>query len=439
MIELETIWQDYGLDKLEQGLSKLFPKYELSLGTLLEEIMAGDIFGAVSYFFEGILSGVTGSFSGMKNILVWMVILGIVSALMTHFIEIFDKHQIADLGFYFIYLLLSAVLLQAFMGVLQTASDTITNIVTFVKLLIPTFLLSVGLATGSVTVGASYQLLLFLIYGVESVLVGVVLPMVYAMCMLAVLNGIWPEEKLVLIVGLLEKGIGWILKAALGVVTGFSIVQAMVTPAVDAVKSSVFRKAVSAIPGVGNAADGVMELLLGSAVVIKNSSAIILFSDVTLVHHSGSVGFLGLSKSQITDIVLAVDIDILFGKHAHKLAVYHGVCALYIGKRLFDVDNKGIFGNGAAYCICNDAVVGFKQRTAESQLEKVVKSAFYCAALVSQAVADALLCGAPLKIHFPCLSYIFFGYRLNAPVGIGLRKLVYVVALCMKLFSCKGG
>ena len=53
MIELENIWQDYGLDKLEQGLSKLFPKYELSLGTLLEEIMAGDIFGAVSYFFRG--------------------------------------------------------------------------------------------------------------------------------------------------------------------------------------------------------------------------------------------------------------------------------------------------------------------------------------------------------------------------------------------------
>lgn len=276
MIELESIWQDYGLDKLEQGLSELFPRYELSLGIMMEQIIDGDLWGAMSYFFEGILSGVTDSFAGMKNILVWMVILGIVSALMTHFIEIFDKHQIADLGFYFVYLLLSAVLLQAFMGVLQTATDTMDNIVTFVKLLIPTFLLSVGLATGSVTVGASYQLLLLLIYGVESVLMGVVLPMVYVMCMLSVLNGIWPEEKLVLIVGLVEKSIGWILKASLGVVTGFSIVQAMVTPAVDAVKTSVLKKAVSAIPGVGNGVEGLMELVLGSAVVIKNSIGIAL-------------------------------------------------------------------------------------------------------------------------------------------------------------------
>ena len=69
MVELEAIWQDYGLDKLEQGLLELFPRYELSLGTMLEQIMSGDIWGAVSYFFEGILSGVTGSFAGMKNIL----------------------------------------------------------------------------------------------------------------------------------------------------------------------------------------------------------------------------------------------------------------------------------------------------------------------------------------------------------------------------------
>ena len=276
MIDLDTLWQDYGMDKLEQGLSQLFPKYELSLEEMLKKIMSGDMWGAISYFFEGILSGVTGSFAGMKNILVWLVILGSVSALLTHFIEIFDKHQIADLGFYFVYLLLSSVLIQAFMEVMQTASDTINNIVTFVKLLIPTFLLSVGLVTGSVTVGASYQLLLFMIYGVESVLVGVVLPMVYAMCMLSVLNGIWPEEKLVLIIGLMEKGIGWILKAALGIVTGFSIVQAMVTPAVDGVKTSVLRKAVSAIPGVGNGVEGLMELALGSAVVIKNSIGIAL-------------------------------------------------------------------------------------------------------------------------------------------------------------------
>ncbi|MBO5487326.1 MAG: stage III sporulation protein AE [Eubacterium sp.] len=276
MIELEDIWQDYGLDELETGMEKLFPEYNLSLNDLLEEIMTGDILGAMAQFLEGIISGMSLSASGMKNLFVWLIILGVVAAVMTHFIEIFDKHQVADLGFYFVYLLMTAVLLKCFSQIMLTASETIENIVLFVKLLVPTYLLSVGLATGTTTVGAYYQLILLLIYGTEKILVGVVIPLVYSLCILSLINGIWVEEKLGLLIKLVEKIIGWILKAALGIVTGVSIFQSVITPVIDSVKSSTLQKMISAIPGVGNAADGVVDLVVGSAVVIKNSIGIVL-------------------------------------------------------------------------------------------------------------------------------------------------------------------
>ena len=79
-----------------------------------------------------------------------------------------------------------------------------------------------------------------------------------------------------LIIDLLEKGIGWALKAAIGVVTGLSIFQALITPVVDSVKTSTLQKLVSAIPGIGNTADGVVELVLGSAMMIKNSVGVVL-------------------------------------------------------------------------------------------------------------------------------------------------------------------
>ena len=44
----------------------------------------------------------------------------------------------------------------------------------------------------------------------------------------------------------------------------------------DSVRVSALQKLVSAIPGVGNAADGVVELIMGSALVIKNSIGVIL-------------------------------------------------------------------------------------------------------------------------------------------------------------------
>ena len=276
MIALESIWQEYGLDQLKEGMESLFPEYHLSLMDLLEKVMSGDILGAMAEFGQGILSGMSDSVMSVKNIFLWLIILGVISALMTHFVEVFDKHQIADLSFYFIYLLMSAILLKCFSQTMETATETIENIVLFVKLMVLTYLMSVGLATGTTTVTAYYQLLLLLIYAAEKIFVGAVIPFIYSYCLLAMVNGVWVEEKLTLFIELIEKCVGWVLKAALGIVTGISIFQAAVTPVIDSVKASSLQKALSAIPGVGNVADGVVELVVGSAVVIKNSIGIVL-------------------------------------------------------------------------------------------------------------------------------------------------------------------
>ena len=58
-------------------------------------------------------------------------------------------------------------------------------------------------------------------------------------------------------------------------VTGISLFQSLITPVVDSLKNSAVEKAVSVLPGIGNAADGVLELALGSAVVIRNSVGVL--------------------------------------------------------------------------------------------------------------------------------------------------------------------
>ena len=276
MIELGDIWQDYGLDRLEEGMNTLFPANSFSLSDMMMQIMEGDIIGVFTGLVQGGISDVQGQLTGMKNIFVWLLVLGIVSALMTHFVEVFDRHQIAEISFYFMYLLFSAILLKCFYQAAQTAQAAIENTVLFIKLLVPTYLISVGIATGTTTVGAYYQLLVLIIYGVQNILIAVVIPLVSCFCMLSVVNGIWMEEKLSLLIELVEKGVGWLLKAAVGVVTGAGIFQAVITPVIDSVKSSALQKALSAVPGIGNAADGVVELVAGSAVVIKNTIGVVL-------------------------------------------------------------------------------------------------------------------------------------------------------------------
>lgn len=275
-MELQEIWQDYGLEELERGMQTLFPKSEFSLMNLLEKIMAGDILGGLEYLFRGGIGDMTNQFAGVKNIFIWLLILGLVSALLNHFVGIFDRNQIADLSFYYIYLLFSAVLLKCFVQAAQTAETAIENIILFVKLLVPTYMLAVGVATGPTSAGAYSQLLVLIIFGVEHVLVGVVLPLIYCFVILSVVNCVWAEEKLALFMALVEKAVGWLLKAAMGVVTGVSVFQAIITPMVDSVKKTALQKTMSVIPGIGDVADGAVELVAGTAVVIKNSIGIVL-------------------------------------------------------------------------------------------------------------------------------------------------------------------
>ena len=261
MTDLSLIWQDYGLDKLQEGISSLFPERQFSLERLLQTVMSGDIMGALELLFQGSISDFLGELAGMRNVFVWLLVLGIVSSLMTHFVEIFDRRQVADMGFYFMYLLFTAVLLKCFSQAVAIAVETVENILLFVKLMVPAYLLSVGVSS---------------VYGVEYVLSAGLLPLIYSFVMLVIINGIWPEEKLGLLIELVNKIIGWLLKGALGVVTGIGVFQALIAPVVDSARTSALQRLISAIPGVGNAAGGVAELALGSAMVIRNSMGVIL-------------------------------------------------------------------------------------------------------------------------------------------------------------------
>jgi len=275
-MDLQAIWEEYGLVELEQGIQTLFPQNDFSLGVVFQKLFAGEVFDAIEYLFTGLISGMSLQLGGIKNIFVWLLVLGIVSALLTHFARIFEKHRIADLSFYYIYLLLSTVLIKSFAQVVVIAESAIGEIILFVKLLVPAYLLVVGISTGGATAVASSQLLVLMIYGVEKILLGCVIPMIYGFIVLSVINSIWTEEKLGMMIELVEKGIGWILKAALWVVTGMNLFQGMITPMVDAVKKSTLQKVVSAVPGVGNTADAMTELAVGSAMVIKNSVGVVL-------------------------------------------------------------------------------------------------------------------------------------------------------------------
>ena len=275
-MDLSSLWEDYGLDEVQQGIETLFPEKQVDLGKLLEQVMSGDVFGALALLFEGGVTDAINQFLSLRDILIWLLVMGIVSSLLTHFVDIFDKRQVADISFYFMYLLFMVVLLKSFGQASEIAVQTIENVIVFVKLLVPIYLITVGISAGTITAAVSYQMMLIVVCGVEYILSSGLIPLINSYVMLCMVNGIWMEEKLTMMIRLVKRFIGWILKGALGVVTGISLFQALIAPVVDSARTSALKSFVSAIPGVGAAANGVAELVLGSAVMIRNSVGVVL-------------------------------------------------------------------------------------------------------------------------------------------------------------------
>lgn len=273
---VDTWLSSMDMSSIEEGMEVLFPQSGIDAGELLDLILDGRITDAGKL----LISQVTGNFisevSNIRRIFIYILVLGVVSALFSGFSDLFSGQQIAQSGFYFLYLFLTVVLIRAFLSVSGTGAKAIENIVLFIRMFIPAYFTAVGTANGAATAVCYYQLMLMIAYLVESFLNSILLPFIYSYVLLAILNGIWTEEKLSLLLDLMKKVIVTALKISMGAVTGLSLVQSVVVPVADRLKISALRKAVASIPGIGGVAEGVTELMIGSAVLLKNSLGVLL-------------------------------------------------------------------------------------------------------------------------------------------------------------------
>lgn len=270
----DGIWQEMDMDIAEESLKDMFPEYNFDGKQVLSLILQGKILKAASVLFSGIIESFKAQFGEIKALFVMILILGITAALFSNFADVFQNHQVSDIAFYFIYLLLISVLIKVFGNAASVVREMLNQLITFMQVLIPAYLLAVGSAAGAASAAAYYQLFFIVVYIIQQYFLTLLLPFVNCFIVLSIINGIWMEEKLNMMLDLIYKVIGGCIKIALGIITGFSVIQSMVSPVIDALEASALKKAVSIIPGIGNLTEGMFEMVMGSAVLIKNSIGI---------------------------------------------------------------------------------------------------------------------------------------------------------------------
>lgn len=271
MEESALVWEQMNMDAVAGDFERLFPSFSFDAEAVLADIMSGQLSEALKKLAGGLSGAVLFQREEFRTLFFTVLILGVAAALFSNFADLFKDHQVSDLAFYFIYLLLIAVLLKYFSGTADTVREMLNGVSTFMKLYIPTYMVAVGSASGAVSASAYYQLLLAAVYLIEWGYLTILLPFVYVYVLLVVINGIWMEEKLTLLLDLLEKVIKGSVKASVWLITGFSLLQSMISPVIDSLEFSAVKKALSSMPGVGGLTEGMFEMVIGSAVLVKNS------------------------------------------------------------------------------------------------------------------------------------------------------------------------
>lgn len=259
---------DYG--EIDNSLKELFPDAQIKFEDVLSEILSGDLKHSFRLLGTFAKEQCVYLLQMEKKTLIYIVMIAMIAAVMNQFTGILQNRQVAGIGFYIIYLMLIALTITAFDVVLSKVEAGILAVTGFMSVFCPVYFLAVAVAKGSVTSVAFYNLMLFLIYGVELIIGKILLPVVRVYMMIRVLNFLTPEEMFEKFSELMALIVKWTLRTALACVIGVNLIQGMISPAIDTVRRSAVTKGAEAIPGVGNLLGGMTEVAIGTAVLVKN-------------------------------------------------------------------------------------------------------------------------------------------------------------------------
>ncbi len=264
------ILEDMDLAQVQELMDEMLGEQGFSLKETVARLMAGEEIFSKETLYLLIRETLFSQLSRERNLLLQILLLLIVAAVFTNLALVFDNGQIGEISFYVVYLMLFMLLVESFQGLSMQLSYNLTAVTSFMSALTPAYFLAVAAATGAGTAAMFYQVVLVLSGMIQWIMLAFLLPATNLYVLLQLINHLSKEPILSRMADLLRTIIEWALKTMLGVVVGMQVVQGLISPVIDSLKRTAIGKTASAIPGVGWAINAVTEIVLTSAVLVRN-------------------------------------------------------------------------------------------------------------------------------------------------------------------------
>ena len=278
---VSDILEELDLSRVQRMLDQMLGEESFSMKDMLDGLIKGEKVLSEDTVQEMVHSFLFSGLEKEKSLLIKILLLILLSAVLANFADVFESGQIGDICFYIVYLLLFILLMDSFSSVTWSVQQTITWMAEFMRGLAPAYFLTISIAAGSSTAAVFYEGVLILTWLIQEVILNLLFPGACLYVLISLINNLSKEEMLGKMAELLDTAVSWGLKTLLGMVVGLQVVRGLIAPVMDTLKRSALGKAAGALPGVGNAVNMVTELVLTSAVLVRNClGVVILFAFV---------------------------------------------------------------------------------------------------------------------------------------------------------------
>ena len=259
--------------------------------------MLDDMLGTESFSLKKAVSDfMTGKEKISKEAVQRILFLMFLAAVFANFAEIFDNGQIGEISFYVVYLMTFMILMDSFSGMSASLEKTVTWMKEFMRSLAPAYFVTVSASTGAASAAVFYEGVLILVWMIQWGLLNLLLPGARFYVILQLVNHLSREDMLDKMAELLYTAISWGQKTFLATAVGLQVVRNLVAPVMDSLKRGMLGKAAGSLPAVGNAVSMVTELVVTSAVLVRNSLGVVILLALVLagagpVIHYGLLSF----------------------------------------------------------------------------------------------------------------------------------------------------
>ena len=266
----EAMLSEFDFSGIEESLERMLPQDKVRFEKVVGALISGDLEETGQWFIRFIKDQLFYEFSYNRKAVVYIIMAAFASAVFSNFADAFRNRQISDVSFYVIYMLVITLCITAFHTTISGLEEGIGSLTGFMQVFCPVYFMAVAFASGSTSALFFYNVVLFLIYVAELLIIHILLPAVNIYIMIRVLGNVTDEDFLSELSELIRKAVVWTLRFMVGCVVGINVIQGLLAPAVDTVRRSAVTRTAEAVPWVGDLMGGTAEVLVGTAVLIKN-------------------------------------------------------------------------------------------------------------------------------------------------------------------------